>query len=455
MFLRSVISFVAALCVAGVFAQTARADDTPPAPPAHPFWVDPIFGGIQFSGHIEGGVSFNPDSPKNNISFGQAFTDRDNSFRINQTMLNIEADLDPKNDGFQYGFKFTGMYGTDSRYTHFFNEFDRSTSSPYQWDIVEAAALFHAPIPATGGVDITVGQYPTPLGFEVIDNSVNPLYSHSYIFNYGLPFKHTGLYGTFHVTDMLDLWAGFDSGVNADLGARGDDNNSGALLGGFGLNNLLGGNLTILGLAHIGAENPTGSTVNGRAFNVNQALREYFDGVVTYKINDSWTAVTELNLVHDDAYKVTAGGVAQYGIFRWNDQWSFTGRAEIFADQAKNGFTGFVCAFPGSEDAVDAQRNIVSNVAAKNPVGNQAYCGTGGTGTTGGAYNLTYGELTMGAAYTPPLTMPGTLGVVIRPEARFDSIIGGGRQKPFNVGAAGIGTKTSQVTLAIDTILSF
>ena len=46
--------------------------------------------------------------------------------------------------------------------------------------------------PAGGGTDVKFGQYPTPLGDEVIDATGNTFYSHSYIFNYGLPFKHTG-----------------------------------------------------------------------------------------------------------------------------------------------------------------------------------------------------------------------------------------------------------------------
>ena len=50
----------------------------------------------------------------------------------------------------------------------------------------------HLPWITDGGIDLKVGQYPTPLGYETIDPSTNPFYSHSYIFQFGLPFKHTG-----------------------------------------------------------------------------------------------------------------------------------------------------------------------------------------------------------------------------------------------------------------------
>ena len=83
-------------------------------------------------------------------------------------------------------------------------------------------------------------------------------------------------------------------------------------------------------------------------------------------------------------------------------------------------------------------------------------CYGGNVNTPGVGKNLTYGELTVGAAYTPPLTMPSTLGLVIRPEARFDSIIGGSAHvAPYDVGSNGQGKKSSQITLAVDAVLSF
>jgi len=490
MSLKSVISLAAAACVAAAYAapsvhaqalvapadqtaQAAPAAPATPAPPKHPIWSSPI-GDIQFSGHTELGLSINPDGPANNKNFGQPFTDGSDAFRMNQTMFTVEHDTDSAATGFDYGFKVQAMYGTDARFTHFYNEFDRATNSLYQWDINYLEANVHAPaipVVSAGGSDWQIGQFATPLGYEVMDATGNPFYSHTYIFTYGLPYKHTGVLGTFHVNDTVDVWAGWDTGVNDSLGSKGVNNASlGHGILGFGLNNLMGGNLTIIGLAHLGAENPTGSTSVGPAgsalrFNVDSSLVQYYDANGTYKINDSWTTTTEVNMIKNDAFGVTGGGAAQYVIYTLNDQWTLGARAEAFADQAKNGFTGFVCASPGSQDAVDGERGIpFSNANTKNPVGNLTYCGTGGTNNTGAAssnvvntaYNLTYGELTLGASYTPPLAMPSTLGLVIRPELRFDSIVGGSAHyKPYDVGSKGFGTKSSQTTLAVDAILSF
>jgi hypothetical protein len=483
MSLRSVITYAAAASLVGVYAaqsahaqaliapadqtaQAAPADQAappaPPAPPKHPIWSGTPLGDLMFSGHTELGLSINPDDPKNNANFGQPFTNGADAFRMNQTMLTVEHDTD-STQNFDYGFKFQGFYGTDARLTHFYNEWDRSTNSPYQWDVNYLEGNIHSAIPGTSGVDVQIGEYATPLGYEVIDSTGNPFYSHSYIFTYGLPYKHTGVLGTFHVNDTVDVWLGWDTGVNDSfVGAKGNANGQlGHGIVGFGLNNLLGGNLTIIGLAHIGPENGEGSLLNGRPFNVDRDLREYYDANAVWKITDSLTSVTELNMVHDDAYHVTAGGAAQYMLYALNDQWTLGARAEAYVDQAKNGFTGFVCNFPGSEDAVDGERNIpFSNVNSTNMgtgTNNGTYCGNGSSATTGTSYNVVYGEVTVGATYTPTWPpLPGTWGLAIRPEARFDSIIGGSAHlDPFDVGASGHGTKSSQVTLAVDTTLSF
>jgi hypothetical protein len=476
MSLRTVISLAAAACVAGAYAapsahaqaltpadQTAQAAPAapatpPPAPPKHPIFGSPI-GDIQISGHTELGLSINPDSPTNNANFGQPFTNGANAFRMNQTMFTVEHDTDSAATAMDFGFKFQTFYGTDVRLTHFYNEFDRATNSPYQWDINYAELNMHAPpgMLLSGGADIQIGEYATPLGYEVIDATGNPFYSHSYIFTYGLPYKHTGILGTFHVNDTVDIWGGWDTGVNDSfVGAKGNANAS-LLHGiiGFGLNNLLGGNLTLVALAHFGAENPVGlKYANGTNVRVDGEGVQYYDANGTYKINDNLNITTEVNLIKNDAYGATGGGVAQYVSYTLNDQWTLGARVEAFADQTKsNGFGGFVTNCPGGQDAVDAERNIpLSN--ANTP--NGCYGGNVNTAATAPGKNITYGELTIGAAYSPPLTMPSTLGLVIRPEARFDSIVGGSAHvAPYDVGSNGQGKKSSQITLAVDAILSF
>ena len=371
---------------------------------------------------------------------------------MNQLMLNVERDLDPKNANYQWGFKFTGMYGTDARVTHVMNDRPRHLRSLSVRH--RRARCAGARSDLGGGTDVKFGQYPTPLGAEVIDATGNTFYSHSYIFNYGLPFKHTGLLTTTHVNDTLDAWLGLDTGVNNSVGEKGmTDGYFPKLLFGVGLNGLMDGNLRILALAHLGPVNPrfpeSTSAVTNKptaAFaslpGANTDFREYYDVVSTYKISDDLSTTNEINLVHDDLVNASAGGAAQYLVYALNDQWSLGGRIEAFADQGKpatTGFAGFVCNATEAEDYANGQRGLAPSLA---------YCGSGAD------YNVTYGEITLGATYKPSLSVP--VNVMVRPEIRYDTVIGGSAGvKPFDASATTTGTKTSQITLAVDLIVGF
>jgi len=470
------IAMIGALASASpASAQQAAPPPAPapaPAAPAHFVW-----NGITISGHIDAGTNINPDSPDNNINFGQLFTDRANSFRMNQANLSAEQDIDSSVSAFNWGWRIEGMYGTDSRFTHTVGLFDRATNSPYQWDLVEGSVSGHFPVIFSGGIDVKAGIYPTPIGYEVIDANGNFFYTHSYIFNYGIPLKHTGAYATAHVTDMVDIWAGVDSGVNAGVPwLRGSDNNkSGAFLAGIAINNPIP-NLTILALAHVGPENgyvqgvncsPSGSFTGagfcyvngaGKFQDPNHHARQIYDVVTTWKATDQITLVNETNFIRDDLGLVgshggaTAEGTAFYGVYKWNDQWSFGARGEVFRDD--QGF--FVTSFQESQAFMNAERGIgMGNTVGPINAYNSGY----------NAGKATYSELTIGANWSPaiafPDAVPSTLGLTIRPEFRWDHAWGlnpGGH--PFAVtkasaAAGAIGTKDDQILLSVDAILAF
>jgi len=400
-----------------LLAQTppAAASDAPKSDTAAAAnWSDTL----KFSGHIEAGITGNPDDPSNGINFGHLFTDRANRPVLNQILLTGERPLDPKAAGYDFGFKLQGMYGSDARYTHSFNLFDRVTNNRNQFDIVEANGLAHLPLLTEGGIDFKVGIFPSPMSAEVIDAAGNALYSHSYIFNFGVPFKNTGVLATIHLTPMIDLYAGVDSGVDAWLARKGDNNSAGAGQAGIGLS-LMVGKLTVLALTHIGPENPRGIP----GVRANSDLRYLNDIVTTWKASDALTLTTDLNYIRDHGLHAIGYGAAQYAVYNISDSLALVGRGEVWRDN--NG--AFVAAFPGSQDFVNAERGFPATVIS------------------GG--RTTYGALTVGVNYKPEV--PKAIeGFVIRPEIRYDRSLNG--TKPFNAG-----TSDHQVTIAADFILPF
>jgi Putative beta-barrel porin-2, OmpL-like. bbp2 len=402
----------------------AHAEDKPAGQPSS--WWDTF----SISGHVEGGITYNTYPQNNGLNFGQLFTDKTNTPLLNQALVTVQRPTDPKATGYDFGFKFQAMYGTDARYTHFLGQFDEWINDIGQLDIVEANVQVHLPWLTPGGIDVKIGEYVTLEGAELISAPDNPLYSHSYIFNFGIPFKHTGVLTTTHVNDWLDIYAGFDSGVNTTFGCCGldtGDNNLGvAFHGGFGFN-LLDGALTILATTHIGAENPNSPAVQAACnCDPNTALRYLNDITATWKVNDKLTLMADLNYIRDDAFKADGYGAALYGMYQINDLFKIVGRAEIWRDNS--GF--FVAAYPGNLDFVKVEHGDPTGMIIA------------GTPTT-------YGEFTLGLNITPPMPAnPVVKALIFRPEIRFDTSLNG--TTPY----AG-GNNSSQFTIASDIIIKF
>jgi hypothetical protein len=405
-----------------VATSVAWAEDPakPPAPPAA--WIDTLKIGAQ----LEGGISVNPTSPEDNLNFGQLYTDRANEPVLNQALLSIGRPVDPKATDYDFGFKLQGMYGTDARYTHFARLWDKVTTSRYQPDIVEASLTAHTPWLTEGGVDLQAGLWPTLLGFETIDASTNPFYSHSYIYNFGLPVKHSGVNAIIHATDKLDVYLGVTAGNQTIVGA--DNNGSAAFLGGVKLT-LLDGNFSVLALTHTGPENASRAIAPLDASKYN---RSFNDVVITYKANPALTLTTELNYVTEDLGLVSgnsiksadAFGVAQYMSYALNDSWTLNGRAELFTDTR----SFFVAGFPTAQGAVRALEGY-------------SYPSVTGTGRN------TYGALTLGATFKPTLPEWGSaVTMLIRPEARVDDVLSGNAR--YNAGKDRLsGTFSTDVVL--------
>jgi Putative beta-barrel porin-2, OmpL-like. bbp2 len=321
------------------------------------------------------------------------------------------------------------MFGTDARYTHFLGELDLDIKERTQADIVEAWAFIHAPIITDGGMDIKVGQFVTYLGAETIDPSTDAFYSKSYIFNFGIPLKHTGVLSISHVNGLLDVYLGADTGVNTTFGPLGDNNGAIGFLTGANLT-MMGGNLTVLALSHIGPENAT-RVLSPEGFNANGFYRFLNDIVITYKATTDLTFVTELNWIRDDFDGIgTSGvpktangfGIAQYISYNLSDQFVLNGRAELYRDD--NNF--FVASFQNNGSFVQAEQGF--------------------TVGTGALHATTYGALTAGVTWKPAGLPPVISGLLIRPEIRWDTDLWGARAFEGN---------NSQVTLASDFVLTF
>jgi hypothetical protein len=368
---------------------------------------------FKICGWIDSGITFNPDSPQTNQNFGRLFDDRANEPLLNQVVINFERALVPQPGQFDWGFKLQFMYGSDARFIHSLGLFDRTAHEILQPDLVEAYLNLHFPVITEGGLDLKLGKFVTLEGAETIDPRANFFYSHTYIFNFGIPFNHTGALATFHASKLLDLYAGITRGVNASVD---DNNDSPAFHGGVGLN-LLEGKLTALATTHIGPET-VGDNRHNRYLN---------DLTITAKPTKNFIAITDLNYIYDEAADATGYGVAQYFIYTINDLFSIGARGEIWRDA--DAF--YVASFAENDDALDGLRGGAVTLDPR---------------TVGGG-KTTYGAVTLGLNIKPPVPKPAA-SLVIRPELRFDRALNGTR--PFNDSS-----DRNQFTASIDVIITF
>src|SRR5205814_3292716 len=79
-----------------------------------------------------------------------------------------------------------------------------------QFDLTQAYVQVNLPI--GNGLLLTGGKFVTLLGYEVINPTGDPLYSHSYLFGFAIPFTHTGVLAAYPITDKLTVTAGITRG---------------------------------------------------------------------------------------------------------------------------------------------------------------------------------------------------------------------------------------------------
>jgi len=63
---------------------------------------------LTVDGFLEGGIAVNPSQPFNGLNWGHLYTDRANTPLFNSAVLTVQRPLDPKAEGFDYGFKVSG-----------------------------------------------------------------------------------------------------------------------------------------------------------------------------------------------------------------------------------------------------------------------------------------------------------------------------------------------------------
>lgn len=365
---------------------------------------------MRLSGDLEIGVNAQPDLRSGRPILGHVLTDRNDRIVLNQALLAIERPAGADGRKWDIGFRIAALFGTDARFTRLTGQFEQATTGNYAFDVLEANVQASLAFGPNSGIDVKVGEYLSPLGYEVVSADGNPFYSHGYIFNFGVPGKHAGALVTVHADRTLDLIGGIDRGANTSFEA--DNNDALAFIAGAAVKLP---RATVTALTHIGPENPKGTA----GLRPNRDLRYYNDLIIEWHVSDLLTSVTEINYVRDDGLKADGGGVAQYLLYQLSPALKLSGRAELWRD----GKGAFVTAFPNPNDLINAETGRANNAFGGGPA--------------------TYFAITAGT--TIALRWPHVARLMVRPEIRLDQALAG---RPFDGGRS-----RSQFTAGVDLVV--
>jgi hypothetical protein len=197
----TLLCLLAVLCIMAAFLTAARAEDAKPATPV--ISADDLKKALGMSIYLQGGYTANFNSPASQENDLRVFDHKADSFTLDLVQIRFQKDPALGN----VGYKLKLSAGETTKWIHSRGLSGASLSSPQTgegtdaFDLTEAYISYNAALGR--GLRFDLGKMATYLGAEVIEAQDNPNYSRSFLFNFAVPFTHTGLKISYPFTDAL------------------------------------------------------------------------------------------------------------------------------------------------------------------------------------------------------------------------------------------------------------
>lgn len=307
--------------------------------------------GFNIYGHIAGSYLYNASAPDSGPA-GRVFDAESNEDVLNAIRLVITRGIDASK-GFDIGGTIEMNFGRDMRFIHSNGIMDAGEDTAVQFDLTQAYLEFGFPV---GDKPLTfkAGKFATLLGWEVIDQTANTFYTHSFSFGYAISFTHTGVLASYPILDNLSVTAGITRGWEQSTD---DANDSIDLLGQVKWG--AADNLTLYFNCSVGPQQADNNHDYRWLINV---IAEY-TGVENWKfVADTVFAwESDAGIAGDDA---TWYGIVLYGVYDMNQYLSLAGRIEWFSDpDGARGFDTDVFGFTaGATFTPFPEENVASRI---------------------------------------------------------------------------------------------
>ncbi|MCQ8180399.1 porin [Methylomonas sp. SURF-1] len=169
---------------------------------------------LKLGGWFNASIGANMSSNGDGFNGPVTFNDRSGEFQVNQFYLYFQKSVNVSGDAFDIGGRVDAMYGTDAIFTQAYGSpgFDPKTlesSERGSWDLGLSGngerfyglalpqAYAEINLPFGNGIDVKLGHFYTPIGYEVVTAPDNFFITKPYTMQYGEPFTHTGVLATY------------------------------------------------------------------------------------------------------------------------------------------------------------------------------------------------------------------------------------------------------------------
>ena len=285
--------------------------------------------GLRVWGFEEAGFTGNLTNGQDTL-FGHVFDARRvNNVRQNQLRLTMDRPYDA-GKSFDLGFRVDGLFGGDAMLTHSPGLLDDCGHGQGDcWaDVLQAYGQMWFKTGESSGLEITAGKFVTTHGVEVIDATGNPLYSHSFLFGYAIPFTHTGVKANYVWNANFSTYFAIVQGWEVF-----NDNNSAHSYmagGAWTSSEQIGGHAKDLVYFNVITGPEQDHNESDFRTVVDATYTHWWSEKLSQSINGDWG--TEQNVA--GIGQANWYGVAHYLTYAFNDKVSATWRAEWFADDS-------------------------------------------------------------------------------------------------------------------------
>jgi len=292
-------------------APEAKAELKPGTKPA--VSLEEIKNLLGMSIYLQGGYTFNFSTPDSMTNEQRIFDKKGNTFLID--LAQIQFAKDPEVGGLGYKLKLS--YGETAKSIH-----SAGLGNPNdEFDLTEAYVDYVAPLGS--GLKVRFGKFVTYNGAEVIEARDNFNYSRSFLFNFAVPFTHTGFMAGYKFSEALTVNLYLVNGWDVT-----DDNNNGKTFGASFIVTPIEPLALTFNFTY-GPEQANNTSNN----------RFLFDWIGAFKATKNLTFMANIDYAHEEKDPLNGGkdsewyGAAVYAKYDFTNFFSTSIRAEYFNDE--------------------------------------------------------------------------------------------------------------------------